>query len=480
MALRKGNRDQISLFPQSIEDYVSGEDPVRAYDAFVEALDLADLCLEIQANKVGCPSYDPKAMLKLLVYGYSYGIRSSRQLERATHHNVSFIWLLGGLKPDHKTIARFRQRHLKILKGVLRDCARMCLQLELIEGNVLFVDGTKVRGNCSLSRHRTQAGGKRLLAKLDQRIEALLADCQAVDQAETELGSYVAMQSELQDQQQLRDRVAACLEEMKGRGVTQLNRTDADAIQYRGHQGSHAGYNVQSSVDEQHGLVVNVDVVAQATDRNQLAKQVEQAEQVLESPVDTVCADAGYTHVADQKPLLDRGTRVIVPSQRQVHETEIRPFDERRFRYDAQRDVYWCPAGHELKYSTYDKQRKSRLYRIHSKRVCLACPHYGVCTKNKKGRAIRCSDYQEEKELLESTYAQADSQAIYRQRKAKVELPFGYVKYNLAVTGFLLRGLTAVKAEAALMFTSFNIKRMLTLLGGVSRFIKKMNTLAVA
>ncbi len=115
MAYRFGNRHQMALLPKSIEQYISKDDPVRVYDAFVEALDFNELGIEINANKVGNSEYDPKSMLKLFVYGYSYGTKSSRTLERATYHNMSFIWLVGGLKPDHKTISEFRRRNKKAI-----------------------------------------------------------------------------------------------------------------------------------------------------------------------------------------------------------------------------------------------------------------------------------------------------------------------------------------------------------------------------
>ena len=111
MAYRYGDRNQQVLFPSSVDDYVGKDDPVRAYDLIIDALDLAELGIELAPDKVGCPQYDPKAMLRLLVYGYSYGIRSSRKLERETHYNLSFMWLTGGLKPDHKTIAEFRRNN---------------------------------------------------------------------------------------------------------------------------------------------------------------------------------------------------------------------------------------------------------------------------------------------------------------------------------------------------------------------------------
>lgn len=153
MAYRYGERHQMDLLPPSVESYVSTDDPVRAYDAFVDAMDFNELGIAIKPHQIGCPSYDPKAMLKLLVYGYSYGIRSSRKLERATLHNISFMWLMGGLKPDHKTIAEFRRNNKSGLKCVLKQCARLCLKLDLIAGNTLFVDGTLIRANASIKTH---------------------------------------------------------------------------------------------------------------------------------------------------------------------------------------------------------------------------------------------------------------------------------------------------------------------------------------
>jgi transposase len=121
MAYRYGDRYQSNMFPQSIEEYVPPDDPVRAYDTFVEALDLKELGLSIDEDKEGNPQYDPASMVKLFLYGCSYGIRSSRKLERACYHNLSFIWLVGGLKPDHKTIAEFRKRIRKRSAALLNS-----------------------------------------------------------------------------------------------------------------------------------------------------------------------------------------------------------------------------------------------------------------------------------------------------------------------------------------------------------------------
>ena len=211
MAYRYGNRYQMELLPLSIEEYVNSDDPVRVYDAFVETLNFNELGLALDAHKVGCPEYNPKAMFKLLLYGYSYGFRSSRKLERALYHNVSFIWLMGGLKPDHKTIAEFRRRNKAPLKNVLKTCARLCIRLNLIAGNTLFVDGSKVRANASIKNTWTKEKCERALEKIEARIEAILSECDAVDEYEESQDSLVKMEKELTDKKVLKAKVEKIL-----------------------------------------------------------------------------------------------------------------------------------------------------------------------------------------------------------------------------------------------------------------------------
>ncbi len=169
MALRLPERHQAVLFPPSVNDMVSHDVPVRAYDAMINIMDLSELSIAVDHNKAVCPEYDPRSMLKLLVYGYSYGIRSSRKLERATHDNISFIWLMGGLEPVYKTISEFRRINKKALKKVIKQCAHMCVDLDLIAGNVLFVDGTKIRANASISNSYTKQQAQKVLANIEKR-----------------------------------------------------------------------------------------------------------------------------------------------------------------------------------------------------------------------------------------------------------------------------------------------------------------------
>jgi transposase len=476
MAYRFGDRHQMGLLPQSIEEYVAADDPARAYDAFVEAVDFRDLGIDIDPYKVGNAEYDPRTMLKLLVYGYSYGVKSSRKLERECHHNLSFIWLMGGLKPDHKTIAEFRRRNRKALKKVLRHCARICIKLNLIAGNVLFVDGTKIRANAGRDCTHNRAYYERLLAKLDSRIEQLLADCEAADRSEKGAPSSVAMDKELVRSQNLKERIKEALNAFASGDKEQVNQTDPDCAMMHSVQGNHTGYNVQSVIDDKHGLIIQAEALSEANDSQQFARQIDQANELLKEPCKVACADAGYADTAELEKIDQQGIKVIVPSQRQsLHEPED-SFSKSHFAYDREQDCYICPEGHRLLHSFTNKKNGKRQYRMEDKKLCHRCRHFGRCTQSKRGRNIIRLRNEDVKLKLEAQYEEESSQKIYARRKIRVEHPFGHIKRNLKTDAFLLRGREGVQAETSLLATCFNVARMTTILG-VGRLIEKLTGL---
>jgi len=463
MAYRYANRKQLQLLPPSIEEYITPNDPVRAYDAFIEALDLEELGFSLDPQKVGNPQYHPKMMLKLLVYGYSYGIRSSRKLERAAYHNLSFIWLTSGLKPDHKTIAEFRRKNRTSLAKVLKQCAYLCIQLNLIEGNTLFLDGSKIRANASIKNTWDKKKAQRALKHIDQRIAEILSQCDTIDEAEKADGSLVRMDESLKDQKVLKAKVQSILKELEEEKQKSLNTTDPDSTRINSLSGSHAGYSFQSVVDEKHGLILSADVVSENNDFNQFSRQIDKANELLEQKCQVACADSGYASTAELAKIDQQGIKVVVPSQRQASEKTPSPFAKEQFTYDSIHDCYICPKGHKLTFSYLNKKNKS--YRISDKKICSACTHYGTCTPSKRGRKVTRLFNEQLREKLEAQYLEPESQSIYKLRKEKVELPFGHIKRNLKVDSFLLRGLQGVKAEASILATCFNLVRMITLLG---------------
>jgi len=474
MAYRFGDRCQLDLFPPSVEDYVDRNDPVRAYNAFVNALDFDKLGLILDQNKIGNPEYDPKTMLKLIIYGTSYGIHSSRKLERAVYHNVSFIWLIGGLKPDHKTIAEFKRKNKPAIAKVLKGCARLCIKLGLIDGNILFVDGTKIRGNASVKNAWTREKCEKHLKNIDKRIEAILSRSEAVDREEQDQQSLVKMEKDLENEKTLKAKVENIVKELEQSGQKSVNTVDAECTRINSVQGSHAGYNAQAVVDEKHGLIVNADVVSENNDVNQFADQITQANETLEKKCDTACSDSGYANTDELEKIDEQGTKVIVPTQKQASKKEPKEFEKERFTYDAENDCYVCPEGHQLKYKGFDKYKRRNKYQIIQSSICHKCRHFKKCTKSKAGRTVMRLLNEKVKEKLEEQYKEPESQQIYKLRQQKSELPFGHIKRNLGVTSFLTRGRAGAKAEFSVMATCFNLVRMINILG-VSGLIKKLS-----
>lgn len=472
MAYIYGDREQTVLFPPCVEDYIPSDDPVRAYDAFIAQINLKDMGIVVDDNQLGPPEYDPRVMLKILVYGTSYGIRTSRKLERACHHNLSFIWLTGNLKPDYKTISRFRRDNREFLANILKQCARLCIKLKLIEGNTLFVDGTKIKANASIDHSWSQERCQHLLKHADERINQILNDMEKLDQDEEHKESLVQMEKHLANKKALKERVANILDQIKKENVDILNTTDPECAKVKDKQTFTAGYNMQAVVDDKHGLIVHSDVVTEANDAKQFADQVNQANTIIGGTCQTACADAGYASAKTQKEVADKNILVVVPSQRQASKEPQGPFSKDKFIYESETDTLTCPMGKKLVPAGCDGYVKQ--YRMESKEDCLSCVHFGVCTSNKlRGRIVGRLVLQNEKDQFEKQYK--ENLHIYQRRKEKSEHPFGHIKENLGVRSFLLRGLKGVKAEASLFCTAFNLRRMITILG-VQGLVQALNT----
>lgn len=350
----------------------------------------------------------------------------------------------------------------------------MCIKLDLIEGNLLFVDGTKIRANASASRTHDKAWYEEQLKNIDHRIESVLDECERIDHQEEDFASLISMGKELAKDHTLKSAIEDVLEEFKETQRKKINQTDPDCANMRSIQGKHASYNVQSVIDDKNGLIVHAEAVNDTSDLNQFARQIEQADELLKGPCEAACADAGYAHTDELEKIDAQGVKVIVPSKRQVEQTGQKPFSKQKFNYDKEHDCYYCPEGHRLRLSSVHKKTGNRYYMITDKQLCFDCPHWGTCTKGKNGRRLVRLDNEEIMEKYEFQYEQEESQKIYAKRKDRVEHPFGHVKRNLKTDAFLMRGLDGVNAETSLLATCFNVVRMITIMG-VSGLVKKLS-----
>ncbi len=170
-------RNQLILFPQSLDEYVREDNPVRFIDAYVESLDLEALGFRhIVPQETGRPPYHPGMLHKLYLYGYLNHIRSSRLLEKEAQRNVEVLWLTGKLMPDDKTIANFRRENREAIRGVYRDFTRLCRQTDLFDGELVAIDGSKFKAVNNHSRKLSYRKLKRVLEEIEKKIDHYLRE----------------------------------------------------------------------------------------------------------------------------------------------------------------------------------------------------------------------------------------------------------------------------------------------------------------
>jgi transposase len=175
MHISGSERSQLLLLPEAIGDYVAAYNPVRFIDAFVDGLDLqAAGFARVKAKATGRPGYAPGDLLKLYIYGYLNRVCSSRRLEAEAHRNIEVIWLLGGLKPDFKTIADFRSKNRAAFKKVFREFVILCRRLDLFGRELLAVDGTRIKAVNNKDRNFTKGSLQKFIAAADKKLDDYL------------------------------------------------------------------------------------------------------------------------------------------------------------------------------------------------------------------------------------------------------------------------------------------------------------------
>ena len=292
------DRHQTVLLPEMLDDYVGAENPVRVIDAFVDGLALADLGFErATPAETGRPGYDPRALLKLYLYGYLHRVRSSRRLERETRCNVEVMWLVRRLTPDFKTISDFRAHHAAALPNVFRAFTVVCRQLDLYGAELVGIDGTKLRAVNAKARSFTPAELRRHLRRIDAKVKGYLAELDARDRAETRAESPAAepLRAKLARLEERRADYQALLTTMETTGARQVTLTDPESRRMKMGGTTQVGYNAQIAVDAKHHLLVAEAVTNAETDVHQLGPMATAAHEALGAPAGlTVAADRGY------------------------------------------------------------------------------------------------------------------------------------------------------------------------------------------
>jgi transposase len=391
--IRGASRNQVILFPESVEDYITEDNPVRFIDAFVSSLDLAALGFNrAESAETGRPAYDPGDLLRLYLYGYLNRVRSSRMLERETKVNLEVMWLLGKLRRDFKTIADFRRDNLKAIKRVCREFTLLCRKLKLFGGEKVAIDGSKFKAVNNRRRNFNEARLTKAIKAIEEKVDGYLDELDEADAADTDPDEPAPNAAELREKiKTLTERKAkyqVLHEGMKANDAKQVSLTDRDArsmVMYHG--STEVGYNVQTVVDEQHQLIVEHEVTNDPTDHAHLAEMALRAKETLGVEQLEVVADMGYYDGAEVKQCAQAGITTYIPKPLTSVNRKRGLFTKQDFSYDEAKDCYHCPQGEELTYR-YQSFEQNRLIRYYTTSKCLTCPIKHRCTTNQRGRRI--------------------------------------------------------------------------------------------
>ena len=465
------SRYQSTLFPAVPDDMVPRDHPVRVIDAFVDSLDLARLAFtKVEAEATGRPPYQPGDLLKLYIYGYLNQVRSSRRLARETERNIEVFWLTNHVKPCFKTIAQFRKVHVKPIVSVYRAFIAFCREQELLGGEFVAIDGTKVGAVASRKQVITPEKLAKRAEALDRKIAEHLAAMDEADDEENAAPCEPAMDvaGALEALKERRAQVQRQAEMLARDDLKQLVLTEPSARLMRTpNHGYQVAYNAQSAVDSKHKLIVAFELTNDGNDTQQLHPMAEKAKEALGCESLTVVADTGYSNGEQAERCAGSQITAIVPRRETANTGGARYFTRDRFTYVAAGDTYQCPAGRTLSLESVTAEGK-RSYA--NAGACRGCPLRPQCTKGDHRRVTRTRH----EDAIETMHRRAASDPQWmKMRRELAEHPFGTIKWMMGYPRFLLRGLVKATAELALNVLCYDLKRALSILG-VPRMLSQL------
>ena len=457
-------RTQATLFPDRLDDYLTEENNIRVIDAFIDSLVLSDLGFKTVPADTGRPGYHPSTMLKLFVYGYLNRIQSSRRLEREAGRNVELMWLLERLAPDFKTIADFRRNNGKGIKNTCRAFIGLCRQMNMFTDVIVAIDGSKFKAVNSKENNYTPKKLQFHIARVERHIDEYLKQLDDSDQEDEKVIDDTPIKDKIDWLKKRHSELKALEEEVNSHPEKQLSTVDPDSrlMKTRGMARS-VCYNVQSAVDTKHHLIVTHEVTNKP-DRGQLCPVAKGVQIALGKKEVTVIADKGYYSGPDIKDTQDAGMTALVPKGDTSGSEKKGIFNRSLFKYDAEKDIYICPANEELPYrfNSVENGLTVKRYWVDAP-TCRACELKPQCSNSKQSRRITRWEHQGEIDHLDDLMASMpDSMLI---RKQTVEHPFGTIKAWMGATHFLTRGFNNVRTEMNLHVLAYNLKRMISIHG---------------
>ncbi len=475
--IQSHNRNQLEMM--SLESMISQENQVRLIDAFAEKLDLERLGFAIaKLNTQGRPAFDSRVFLKIYFYGYVNGLRSSRKLEKECNRNIEMQWLTGKLTPNYHTIADFRKVNPDALRRTFKLFVSFLKDADLIAGELVAVDGTKLRAHNSKKNNFNPKKIERHIDYIEKKTDEYLKQLDEFDKVE-QAEKISEVREKIERLKDSKIKYEALGDIMEDKNLTQISTTDHDsrALLVQG-QVVEVSYNVQTAVDAKHKLVVATHTINR-NDRNAMSGIAKEAKANLNAEKFTVLLDKGYHNGRELEECKKQNITTICAHAEIVNSNEKGTTPDylvTKFIYNKEEDTYTCPQGQTLRTTgTWHKktrERDSHNFKKYRTPACKECPVKHLCTgRAQGGRELDRSEFADAVEENNKRYH--ENAALYRKRQETNEHIFGTIKRVWGFNHTNLKGLKKVNGEMALVMTVYNFKRAINILG-VTDFLEKL------
>lgn len=472
----------------SVEMFIAPDNEVRIIDAFVEALDPVRLGFKQTLATEGHPPFHPKTLLKLYLYGYMNRVRSSRRLEKECERNIEVKWLLGNLVPNYHSIADFRKVYGKQFKAVFKLFVLFLRDENLLGKKTVGIDGSKFRAVNSRKKNYNEKKIKRHLEYIENKAGEYMQELDRIDREENKTKEKFIRKQDIQKKlNQLKERkinYQVIRKQTEQSDDGQVSTTDAESKALIINKNIvEVSYNTQTAVDDKYNLIAHYEATNK-NDSKALHKAAAEAKEILQTKKLTVLADKGY-HNGEQLEKCEKENITTIVAFRE--QPTVKHLDKKylveNFQYNKKDDTYTCPQGHTMKSNGtwYKKSHKSEKRKTggttHVKHYktphCKNCPVLNHCTKNTggRGRVIERSKYQD---YVDRNNERVKTQKIlYNKRQQICEHPFGTIKRAWGYTYTLLKGIKKVDGEMGIIFTCYNLRRTISIMG-VEKLLKKL------
>jgi len=459
------DRNQVALFPISLEQSIDEDNEVRIIDLFADSLALQDYGFEMDYVENGRPAYHPSDLLKLYIYGYLNKVRSSRDLEKECKRNIEVMWLLRGLQPDHNTISNFRRDNPKAIKKVFRATVQIAKHFDLIGGNLIAGDSTKLRAQNSKKNNFNPRKIDRHIAYIDNK---LAEHNQQLSEADEDKKQQI--EDEIKKQNQRKDKYNQLEKELEDCGETQVSTSDPESRQMVIRNNiTEVAYNVQTTVDAKHNLPIDYKVT-NTNDSKAMGNMLQRAKSILGTNEFTALYDKGY-HTGSEFDMAEKlGIEVMVaiPAKSGSSQAPNPDYNMENFDYDEQTDSYTCPEGHTMTTNgTWHKSSSGSgsMFQQYKTRKCKHCPVRPECTTSKQnGKVIQRRKYAQN--IEDNKLRIENNPSAYKKRQAIVEHPYGTIKRQWGFSYITTKKYkTRASADVGLMFIAYNIRRIMNIIG---------------